>query len=187
MMKIVGGKWKGLYISTSKQMNYRPITTSLRTSFFNYLGSDIQDTVFMDGFAGTGILGFEALSRGASKAVFIEQNRAAVTLIKKNIQHLHAEDYCTILCAPIETIIRNPRDSQQFHIMFLDPPFSYPVKAIADLISSIATTTLLVPRSLLAVRYQKYSGILEPQIKEFHLIREFKESEANLGVYQLDS
>ncbi|OGF62249.1 MAG: hypothetical protein A2Y62_14085 [Candidatus Fischerbacteria bacterium RBG_13_37_8] len=105
MLKIIGGKWKGLYITTSKHISYRPITSSLRASFFNYLGDYIKECSFLDGFAGTGIIGFEALSRGARSCTFIENNKNAVLLLKRNIAALHASQDATVLPIKIEHVL----------------------------------------------------------------------------------
>ena len=165
-------------------MRYRPITSSLRAAFFNYLGDNIEECIIMDGFAGTGIVGFEALSRGASSVVFVENNRAAASLIEKNSKQLNALQNCTVVCMPVEKALVKQRIAKKIDIIFLDPPFNYPIENISGLFSLIMTNDLLSEQGIIAVRYQKYKGKLELHTTTFSIIKEFKESEAFLEIYQ---
>jgi 16S rRNA (guanine966-N2)-methyltransferase len=86
-MKILSGKLKGRKIFSQKK-GLRPTTAMVKASLFNILGVDIIKKTFTDVFAGTGAVGFEAYSRGASEVYFVEQNPEAVNLLKKNIDQL---------------------------------------------------------------------------------------------------
>ena len=165
-------------------MDYRPITSALRASFFNYLSDNIKECIFLDGFAGTGILGFEALSRGASKIIFVEQNHAAALLIEKNIHHLGQTKNGKVICTRIEKFLKQPFSASQLNIIFLDPPFIYPQEGIKKLLEYIIRNRLLSNHGIIAVRYQKYRGKLQLEYDELRLIKEFKESEAYLAIYQ---
>ena len=81
-MRILSGIYKGIDIKTSSKQNYRPTQTKIRKSIFDSLGSLSQCSV-LDLFAGTGILGFESASRGASSVVFVEKNLFIYKMLKK--------------------------------------------------------------------------------------------------------
>ncbi|MSP67014.1 MAG: 16S rRNA (guanine(966)-N(2))-methyltransferase RsmD [Alphaproteobacteria bacterium] len=124
-MRIVAGSLKGrrLLVPTGRQV--RPSADRLRESLFNVLihgalGSAFQGARVLDAFAGTGALGFEALSRGAAHATFIEQDAAAARLIAGNAALLGLADACTILTADAT---RPPPAPEPCALVLLDPPY----------------------------------------------------------------
>ena len=82
-MNIIAGRYKGLQIKTSKNLLYRPTSSRVRKSIFDILGN-LNSLSVLDIFAGSGILGFEAASRGASEITFVDNNRKLIELIKTN-------------------------------------------------------------------------------------------------------
>ena len=97
-MKILSGQYKGLEIKTDKNLSYRPTSSRVRKSIFDILGS-LQKLSVLDIFAGSGILGFEAASRGATKISFVDNNRKAIQLIKSNSYLLKNEVEISLSCS----------------------------------------------------------------------------------------
>jgi 16S rRNA (guanine966-N2)-methyltransferase len=100
-------------------MDVRPTPDKIRESLFNILSPQIEGAVFVDAYAGTGAVGIEALSRGARHAIFIEKDRAAVSLIKSNLAALGAESRARVIHGPAVLYLGN-FDSD---IVFIDPPY----------------------------------------------------------------
>lgn len=183
MLKILGGTLKGFYIRTSHRISYRPITSTLRKAFFDYLNDFIKYKIFVDAFAGTGIVGFEALSRGASFITFIDSNKEAISLINKNIKALNITS-SLILPYKIEFVISKNMLPSAIDIIFLDPPYRYPKSKLENLLNRILNSNILNKNALLAVRYEKYTGKLNYNTKSLELIKEFTISEAYLDIYK---
>ena len=87
-MRIITGKYKGRKLYTPKDRHVRPTSDRVKEAIFSMLGEAIMDNRVLDLFAGTGSLGLESLSRGASHCVFVDNNRESIQLIKDNIAHL---------------------------------------------------------------------------------------------------
>ncbi|MCK0168817.1 16S rRNA (guanine(966)-N(2))-methyltransferase RsmD [Jannaschia sp. S6380] len=137
-MRIVGGAWRGRRLATVGKgdvaTHLRPTTDRVRESIFNLLengrhGDVLRNARVLDVFAGTGALGLEALSRGASQATFIEQGRKALTLLRENMRLLDASARIVARDA------RKPGPGTPHDLVFLDPPYGQGLgeKAIAAL------------------------------------------------------
>lgn len=100
-------------------MDVRPTPDRLRETLFNVLAPEIEGVVFADIYAGTGAVGIEALSRGALKAMFVEQNRAAAMVIRENLRSLGAESRATVRQGRATAVL----PSVEADIVFLDPPY----------------------------------------------------------------
>jgi 16S rRNA (guanine966-N2)-methyltransferase len=96
-MRIIAGQRRGHKFEGPKGTDTRPTSDLVRESLFNILGGSVAGRVVVDLFAGTGALGLEALSRGATRAIFVEQNRANVALIYRNLATLRFEDRALVL------------------------------------------------------------------------------------------
>jgi len=117
----------------------RPTSSRIRETLFNWLTSKIHGARCLDLFAGTGALGLEALSRGAAEAVFVENSRAAVATLEKNIQALTAK---TAIVHPGDAFGYLRGDHRgPFDIVFLDPPFAADI--LADLCRLLEETSVL--------------------------------------------
>jgi 16S rRNA (guanine966-N2)-methyltransferase len=122
-VRIIGGKWRGRKLSVVDAAGLRPTPDRVRETLFNWLARDCQRASVLDCFAGSGVLGFEALSRGAVRLVALEQHPRAIA----NLQ-LQAERFAT---SAIEILSGDALDSinqlrQKFDIVFIDPPYAEP-------------------------------------------------------------
>lgn len=120
--RIIGGKWRGRNIKFNDAEGLRPTTDRIRETVFNWLQPYIQGSCCLDAFAGSGVLGFEALSRGAEEVVFIEQNQTTVKSLKENIQLLEAHSG-SINHADTLGWLAAASKNKPFDLVFLDPPF----------------------------------------------------------------
>ena len=119
-MKILSGIYKGMHIKTSLKQNYRPTQTKVRKSIFDSLGS-LEDYSVLDLFSGTGILGFESASRGASSVVFVEKNAFIYKMLKTNASLFYNGNFKI----KRNDAIRFLKNSGSFDLIFADPPYNY--------------------------------------------------------------
>ncbi|MEC8838898.1 MAG: RsmD family RNA methyltransferase [Candidatus Neomarinimicrobiota bacterium] len=118
-MNILSGRYKGLEIKTNKRLPYRPTSSKVRKSIFDILGN-LHGLSVLDIFAGSGILGFEAASRGAEKLTFVDNNRKVIELIKANCYKLGNEVQSNVFCSKWDMFLKQ---KYQYDIIFADPPY----------------------------------------------------------------
>ncbi len=121
-IRIIAGKWRGRKITLADNQQLRPTTDRVRETLFNWLMSDIPNARCLDVFAGSGILGLEALSRGAEQVVFCEAHRQTAQKIKQTLDMLDVNDQANIYIMDALKILQSQPD-QPFDGVFLDPPF----------------------------------------------------------------
>jgi 16S rRNA (guanine966-N2)-methyltransferase len=121
-LRLIGGKWRGRKIEFPSLPGLRPTQDRIRETVFNWLSPFISDALCLDLFAGSGALGFEAISRGAKHVVMVDQSNLVAAALKKNRQHLGAENI-EIISATVPTETAGITRAH-FDIIFLDPPFN---------------------------------------------------------------
>ncbi|MDP5030083.1 MAG: 16S rRNA (guanine(966)-N(2))-methyltransferase RsmD [Paraglaciecola sp.] len=121
-IRIISGRWRGSKLPVANVQGLRPTTDRNKETLFNWLMPYVQNARCLDVFAGSGGLGFEALSRYAKHVDFIELDKAAVTNIQQNLVKLKAEnELAKVITGNALQVL--PGLKQQFDIIFLDPPF----------------------------------------------------------------
>jgi len=121
-MRIIAGEFKGRRLAAPTWTGLRPTSDKLRETIFNILAPRIAGALVVDGFAGTGAIGLEALSRGAAHVLFIERDRRAAALIARNSAACGVEGRYTIECGDVATVLRRGSDAA-FDLILLDPPY----------------------------------------------------------------
>ena len=123
-MRITAGRFKNRRLFAPKGKTTRPTTEKLRQSVFNSLQERMKDSSFLDIFAGSGAMGLEALSRGATFATFIEKNPMANRFLRKNIRLLEAEKETRLLATDAKkALITLANEGAVFDIIYADPPY----------------------------------------------------------------
>lgn len=138
-VRIISGKWKGRKLRFPSSAGLRPTLGRVRGSLFNWLNADVQNATCLDLYAGSGALGFEALSRGAAEAVFVERNRNVAAALKRNTELLGAN--ARVISAQATRFLANARE--QWQLIFLDPPFGF--DELDPVLDIIASRQLLAP------------------------------------------
>ncbi len=135
-MRIIGGKAKGTKIYTQEGENTRPTLDRVRESLFNILQYEVQDSIFLDLFAGSGACGIEAVSRGAKKAILCDKSKEAIKIIQKNIEKTHQEKQIDLYQEDFKEVL-NTKIKEKLDIVFLDPPYKtdYAEQAIKTMLS----------------------------------------------------
>lgn len=121
-MRIIAGELKGRRLAAPGWAGLRPTSDKLRETIFNIVAARIAGAHVLDGFAGTGALGIEALSRGARSVTFVEQDPRAVELIVENLRRCGVTDRYVIIRSDIE----RARPERAFDLILLDPPYDLP-------------------------------------------------------------
>ncbi len=150
-LRIISGIYKGRSLKTPKSLTTRPTQSVLREAVFNICQNEIQGARFLDLFAGSGAMGLEALSRGASHVTFVEQNRNALACIRDNIAHLEASSLSSLIPYNAERAIAIlTKQGALFDIIYVDPPYDlfFPIESLA---------VLLAPHALLFVEERAHS------------------------------
>ena len=134
-VRIVAGKWRGRFLPVIDADELRPTPERVRETLFNWLAPRIEGSRCLDLFAGTGVLGLEALSRGAAEATLVERDRQAADALRKSIEKLGA-CHATVVTGDALQFLRNA-DVRTMDIVFLDPPFAgASLKQVIDLLGS---------------------------------------------------
>ncbi len=157
-MRIIGGKHKRKKLFSVPGLNTRPTSDQLRETVFNILSYDVVGAVVLDLFAGTGALGIEALSRNASKAVFVDKQREAVSIIKKNLNACSFEEIVHVIKWDICRDLNCLRGTDKFNLVFMDPPYNRGM--ISKALISLQKSQCLAEHSKIVVEHST-SDIIE--------------------------
>jgi len=143
-LRIIGGDWRSRRIQFADAPGLRPTMDKVRETVFNWLQWDIEGKLILDGFAGSGALGYEALSRGAKEVTFLEFNASAASCIRESLQSLDASNAHVHQTDAIAWLAQNT-ELDQFDVIFLDPPFGRDLlKPAVDIIAEKAQVGCLV-------------------------------------------
>lgn len=124
MIRVIGGLYKGTRLKRVPDLKVRPISDKLKESLFSVIQARIKDSVVLDGFAGTGSVGIEALSRGAQVVVFVDEFYPAVKVIRANLAKCDAEEKGRIIHKEFNrAVIQLAKEGVKFDLIFLDPPY----------------------------------------------------------------
>ncbi len=119
-MRVIGGEFRSRVLKSLPGLDVRPTPDRMREALFSILAPRIEGVVFADLYAGTGAVGIEALSRGAKKAIFVEQGKAAAETIRANLRALGIEDRARVWQGRASGVIAK---MEPVEIAFLDPPY----------------------------------------------------------------
>ncbi len=122
-MRVIAGIFKGRHLKAPTWDGLRPTSDKLRETLFNILAARVADARVLDGYAGTGAVGIEALSRGAREVTFVEKNARAAALIEANLALCGVERGYTIHRGDVATVLRRLPAGAAFDLIFLDPPY----------------------------------------------------------------
>lgn len=123
-VRVISGSARGLKLNTPGDDRVRPTTDRVKESMFNIVQDWVYDSQVLDLFAGSGALGIEALSRGASQAVFCDNSLDSIKIIKSNIEKARVADRSQIVSGDFKRCLRDMgAKNQSFDMIFVDPPY----------------------------------------------------------------
>ena len=143
-MRVIAGRFKGRRLKAPDWPGLRPTSDKLRETLFNILAPRIDGARLVDGFAGTGAIGIEALSRGAGHVMFVERDRRATTLIEQNLAicGVNAPDY-TIRGGDVAAVLSS-FDTGACDLIVLDPPYDTAIDGVLDVAARVLTPDGLI-------------------------------------------
>lgn len=186
-MRVIAGTYRSRILKSLKGPELRPTSDRLRETLFNVLGADVAGSRFIDLFAGTGAIGIEALSRGASEVVFVENYSPAAELIRRNLEALGIRKGAIVLAADalrgLEKLSSKERNkSLQYDFVFLDPPYAA-AKDYARVLESLGSGNLLAPGGLVIAEHRR-SFELPGEVGALQGYRVLKQGDAALTFYR---
>ena len=160
-MRVIGGEFKGRQLSVTKGRLIRPTSDRVREAIFDILGPVWTFQRVLDLFAGTGSLGIEALSRGAEEAVFVEQSKGALTVLKENLKvlGLKSRSWVLPLAAKRGIAVLGDRGAV-FDLIFMDPPYGRDV--VGKTIEEIVRRDILAATGFIVAEHASRDRILPP-------------------------
>ena len=125
IVRLIAGKFGGRKLDAPDRRSTHAMSERVRGALFNSLGSVVGDATVLDAFAGSGSIGFEALSRGAKRVVFVEKDRIAAKIIMKNSEMLGVEGEVDVIRAGVSSWLDTTKE-KGFDLIFADPPYHDP-------------------------------------------------------------
>lgn len=122
-VRVIGGLLRGRRLSSPTGEETRPTSDRVREALFNILSPAIEGALFLDGYAGTGAIGIEALSRGARRCVFVESGRRPLRYLRANLESLGLDAAAAVIARPFATSAAIVAREGPFDIAFFDPPY----------------------------------------------------------------
>jgi 16S rRNA (guanine(966)-N(2))-methyltransferase RsmD len=181
-MRVIAGEKRGTLLLEPHNNNIRPTTDKVKGALFNMLQFDICDTVFLDLFSGSGSIAIEALSRGAKKAIIIENNEDSLKLIKKNILKTGYNEKAEIIHSDvINWLQQQKKETCQYDFVFMDPPYNGK-ELIDQCLKLISQTAILKEKSKLIVEHD-IKAIVPEEIKDLKRVKQKKYGRCILSIF----
>lgn len=163
-MRIVSGYLKGSKIIAPKGLKTRPTSDRVKEAIFNVLG-EITNAYVLDLYAGSGNLTFEALSRGAKKAVLIDKSRQATEAILKNAKKLNLEDKIKVIHMAVDKVIKKFAEKRAFDLIFADPPYNITDESALELIRDIKNLALLSEEGIMVFELSAKKDLKQTELR----------------------
>ena len=168
-MRVIGGLYrhrKLTYPEDNKKI--RPTKDRIREAFFSIIG-DLSNKNFLDLYAGCGSMGIEAISRGANKSYFVDNNKESINYVKANLKSLNISNYELLFTDDYKALEMFKNDGLKFDVIYLDPP--YENGQYEDILSYIYSNNLINPNAVVACETNREINInplWNQMIKEYH-------------------
>jgi 16S rRNA (guanine966-N2)-methyltransferase len=153
-MRVIAGSHRGRRLSGPQGTSLRPTSDKVREALFSILGSRVSGGRFLDLYAGTGAVGIEALSRGASGVTFVEADLDAVHVVRKNLSACGLLDQAELRVGLVETFFRQHQWKIPYDVVFADPPYDH--TGAIDLVLANANAELLAEDALIVIEQDSH-------------------------------
>ncbi|MGH9675559.1 MAG: 16S rRNA (guanine(966)-N(2))-methyltransferase RsmD [Candidatus Acidiferrum sp.] len=185
-MRVIAGTYRSRILRSLKGLALRPTSDRLRETLFNVLGPGVAGSRFVDLFAGTGAIGIEALSRGATDVVFVENHAPAAALIRRNLESLGVRSGATVLAVDalrgLEMLATKHRHGgTPVDFVFLDPPYAA-AEEYPRILEFLGAATFLAPGGLVIAEHSKKFDLPE-RAGALQRFRVLKQGDAALSFF----
>ena len=199
VMRIVAGKWRGIRLLSPLGTQTRPILDQVKEAVFNVLGAKLAEPGrippyrVLDLFAGTGSLGLEALSRGASFCTFVEKHRATAGRLRENLQKVNAGELGEVRVADaLKRSFARTNSDEAWELVFLDPPYALARSFESDtpiwrLIDRLSSDTVLKPDATVVLRHPRKTDCTASTFAQLQLADQRSYGEMTISVFDFSS
>ncbi|MDR2073907.1 MAG: 16S rRNA (guanine(966)-N(2))-methyltransferase RsmD [Oscillospiraceae bacterium] len=178
MARVISGSGAGYKLKVNSDKKLRPTTSRVKEALFDIIQFDIRNSIFLDLFSGSGQIGVEAISRGAKKVIFVEQNRNYVKTIKENVEKILNNSKVELEIINCDVVLFLKKLNYKADIIFLDPPFS------SDLLEiTLPKITRIVSENGFFIAEAPSERRLEKNIYDFTLLKKYKYGKISLNLY----
>jgi 16S rRNA (guanine966-N2)-methyltransferase len=186
-MRVIAGTYRSRMLKSLKGLALRPTSDRLRETLFDVLGAGVAGSRFLDLFAGTGAIGIEALSRGATEVAFVENHAPGVALIRRNLESLGIRNGATVLCMDalrgLEKLASGKKgESSRYEYVFLDPPYAA-AKDYARVLESLGSGNFLAPGGVVIAEHRRNFDLPE-EAGALQRYRVLQQGDAALSFYR---
>lgn len=175
-MRVITGMAKGIKLETLEGMDVRPTTDKVKEAIFSSIQFDLYDSMILDLFAGSGQLGIEALSRGAKSAVFVDNSKKSIEIVRKNLEktnltnlsqlfHMNSVDYIKL-------------SDKKYDLIFLDPPYNKGI--LTEILPSLSDK--LNDKGQIICEYEQNLELPE-KIKNLRLKKNYKYGKIKVSIF----
>lgn len=184
-MRIIAGTFRSRHLLPLKKLKIRPTSDMLRETLFNILGPSVEGSRFLDLFAGTGAVGVEALSRGASFVVFVENHSPAAHLISQNLAALRVTENVRLMKSDAVNAIQKLESERQppFDFVFLDPPYAGE-RDYHAVLNALAKSPLVSADSIVIAEHRKTFDLPESISASLRRYRVLRQGDAALSFFR---
>jgi 16S rRNA (guanine966-N2)-methyltransferase len=176
-MRIIAGAYKGRNLKSPPSLDVRPTSDRLRETLFNVIAPRIEDARFLDLCAGSGAVGIEALSRGASYATFVDRSRRMCILIEANVQLCRIpEEQWEIYCSEVNEFLK--QTASRWDIVFFDPPYKN------DYVRTLGLVVPVLNDDGLVIAEHHHKTQLPDTVGNLQRTRVLKQGDSSLSLYR---
>ena len=173
IMRVIAGTAKRIQLKTVEGLDTRPTTDRIKETLFNMISEYLADSSFLDLFSGSGAIGIEALSRGATSAVFVEQSKLATNCIRDNLKRTKLDSSGEVYEMDVFSALKKLENTRTFDYIFMDPPYNQLLEK--KVLEYLSTSKLLSDDALIIVEasletdfsYVDHFGFEIVKIKEY--------------------
>lgn len=180
-MRVISGYLKGRKLEGYMVETTRPTMDRVKESLFASIQNDIEGSIVLDLFCGTGSLGIEAISMSASKCYFVDNNKNIINYLNKNINNLNIKDKSIVVQKDYkEVLLYFKNNNIKFNLILVDAP--YKLKVMEEVINSVNSYDLLLDNGLLVLEYS-YDK-LQDKYNNLKLLKEKKYNDKFVNIYR---
>jgi 16S rRNA (guanine966-N2)-methyltransferase len=188
-VRIIAGRWKGRRLAAPAGVETRPTADRVREAVFSslcsFLGADLGGANVLDAFAGSGALGLEALSRGASRATFLECDGAARRMLQGNVEGLGASAVATVSGADVFSAAAAGRvPGAPFGLLFVDPPYRIDSARVAQLLVDMTAMGALEGAATVVWEHSSACPAAWPETFDERTTRRYGTSQVSIAAYR---
>jgi 16S rRNA (guanine966-N2)-methyltransferase len=180
MLRISGGSLRGKKLSGPEGLEFRPTTARVKEFIFFLYRQEIENSKFLDLFAGSGSWGLEALSRGAREGYFVEKSPRSIHLLKKNIDACGMDERAHVLAGDVFPVLdRLGKRGEDFPVIFADPPFRESLRS--RIVDAVSRNKLLRSNGVLILEHESHDQ--DSVQADMRLLRQKKFGHCYISVY----